>query len=105
EDLPGENRESLRRTIEAVRAGARQLLATRRYGDLLRDGIRTVIAGETNAGKSSLLNRLLGRDRAIVSPEPGTTRDFIEERALVGPHGLRLIDTAGLNSAPGAVER
>jgi len=105
EDLPGENRESLRRMLEAVRDGARQLLATRRYGDLLRDGIRTVIAGETNAGKSSLLNRLLGSDRAIVSPEPGTTRDFIEERALVGPHGLRLIDTAGLNAAPGAVER
>ncbi len=105
EDLPGENREALRNTIASVRTGARQLLATRHYGDLLRDGIRTVIVGEPNAGKSSLLNRLLGKDRAIVSPEPGTTRDFIEERAIVGPHCLRLIDTAGLNPLPGAVER
>ena len=105
EDLPGENREALRNTLGSVRTGTRQLLATRRYGDLLRDGVRTVIVGETNAGKSSLLNRLLGKDRAIVSPEPGTTRDFIEERAVVGPHCLRLIDTAGLNPAPGPVER
>ena len=60
----------------------------------------TVILGEPNAGKSSLLNRLVGSDRAIVSPQPGTTRDFIEERINVGPHGLRLVDTAGLN--PGA---
>jgi tRNA modification GTPase len=105
EDLPGENREELRNTIASVRTGARQLLATRRYGDLLRDGIRTVIVGEANAGKSSLLNRLLGRERAIVSPEPGTTRDFIEERAVIGPHGLRLIDTAGLTPLPGPVER
>ena len=104
EDLPGEDREALRNRVASVRTGARQLLATRHYGDLLRDGIRTVIVGEPNAGKSSLLNRLLGRERAIVSPEPGTTRDFIEERAIVGPHGLRLIDTAGLNPRPGPVE-
>jgi tRNA modification GTPase len=105
EDLPAEDRGSLRLSIEAVRAGARQLLATRHYGDLLRDGIQTVIVGEANAGKSSLLNRLLGRNRAIVSPEPGTTRDYIEERAVAGPHCIRLIDTAGLNPAPGPVER
>jgi tRNA modification GTPase len=105
EDLPAENREALRNAMGSVRTGARQLLATRRYGDLLRDGIRTVIVGEANAGKSSLLNRLVGKERAIVSPEPGTTRDFIEERAVVGAHCLRFIDTAGLNPAPGPVER
>jgi tRNA modification GTPase len=105
EDLPPESRAAVRSAIAAVRLGCSQLLATRHYGDLLRDGIRTVIVGEPNAGKSSLLNRLVGRDRAIVSPEPGTTRDFIEERVVVGPHCLRLIDTAGLNPAPGAVER
>jgi tRNA modification GTPase len=72
---------------------------------MLRDGIRTVIVGEPNAGKSSLLNRLVGRDRALVSPEPGTTRDYLEERILVGPHALRLVDTAGLNLAPSSLEK
>ena len=105
EDLPPEDRAQLRQTLEAARARAQRLLATRRYGDLLRDGIKTVIVGAPNAGKSSLLNRLVGRDRAIVSPEPGTTRDFIEERIVAGPHSLRLIDTAGLNPAPAPLER
>ena len=105
EDLPPEDRGVVARTLAAVRQGAGRLLATRHYGDLLRDGIKTVIVGEPNAGKSSLLNRLVGRDRAIVSPEPGTTRDFIEERVIAGAHCLRLIDTAGLNPAPGAIEQ
>jgi tRNA modification GTPase len=56
-------------------------------------------------GKSSLLNRLVGHNRALVSPEPGTTRDFIEERLIVGPHCLRIIDTAGLNPSPAPLER
>jgi tRNA modification GTPase len=81
------------------------LLATSHYGELLRDGIKTVIVGEPNVGKSSLLNRLIGRDRALVSPDPGTTRDFLEERILVGPHCLRLIDTAGLNPSPAPLEK
>ena len=104
EDLPPEDRAALAATLESIQAGADQLLATRRYGDLLRDGIRAVLVGGPNAGKSSLLNRLVGRERALVSPEPGTTRDFIEERVAIGPHGFRLIDTAGLNPAPGALE-
>lgn len=105
EDLPAEDRGAVRSAVEAALEGAGRLLATQRYGELLRDGIKTVIVGETNAGKSSILNRLVGRERAIVSPEPGTTRDYLEERILLGPHYLRLIDTAGLNPAPGAVER
>ncbi len=105
EDLPPENKASVRRTLEGILEASSRLLATRHYGDLLRDGVRTVIAGEPNVGKSSLLNRLVGRDRAIVSPEPGTTRDFIEERVVLGPHCLRLVDTAGLNPAPGPIER
>ena len=105
EDLPPENRAATRQAVEAALADSARLLATQHYGELLRDGIKTVIIGEPNAGKSSLLNRLVGRDRAIVSPEPGTTRDFLEERILAGPHCLRLIDTAGLNPAPGTVER
>jgi tRNA modification GTPase len=97
EDLPPEDRRRLTVRITAVLKGAEQLLATERTGFLLREGITTVILGEPNAGKSSLLNLIVGSDRAIVSPQPGTTRDFIEERVNVGPHGLRLFDTAGLN--------
>ncbi len=105
EDLPPENRRSSRSRIEELIVGASRLLATHHYGELLREGIRTVIFGETNAGKSSLLNRLVGHERALVSPEPGTTRDYLEEHILIGPHSLRLIDTAGLNPSPTAIEK
>jgi tRNA modification GTPase len=101
EDLPQEDRERVTLQLETVLRGTRRLLATRHYGQVLREGLRTVIAGAPNAGKSSLLNRLVGFDRALVSPEPGTTRDFLEETVRVGPHALRLIDTAGLNQLPG----
>lgn len=105
EDLPAEDRARVKAEIRALAADTERLLATSHYGELLREGIRTVIVGAPNAGKSSLLNRLVGHERAIVSPEPGTTRDFIEERIMVGPHFLRLIDTAGLNPQPGAIEQ
>jgi tRNA modification GTPase len=105
EDLPAEDRGRLEGRISAVLEGTRLLLATERTGALLREGIRTVILGEPNAGKSSLLNRIVGSERAIVSPEPGTTRDFIEERVSVGAHGLRLVDTAGLNADARGIER
>lgn len=105
EDLPTEDRAIVRRTLESLAAETDRLLATSHYGELLRAGIKTVIIGAPNAGKSSLLNCLVGHERAIVSAEPGTTRDFIEERIIVGPHCLRLIDTAGLNPSPGAIEK
>ena len=105
EDLPTEDRSIVRHGITELINGAKRLLATQHYGDLLRDGVKTVIIGEPNAGKSSLLNRLVGRERALVSPEPGTTRDFIEERLVIGPHCIRLIDTAGLNPSPAPLER
>ena len=105
EDLPPENRCEVLDGLEDVLRGTSRLLTTHRYGDLLRDGLKTVILGAPNAGKSSLLNALVGRERALVSSEPGTTRDFIEERIQVGPHLLRLVDTAGLNPRPGEIER
>jgi tRNA modification GTPase len=104
EDLPAEDAGLLGDALARAIASADQLLATEKTGLLLRDGIATVILGEPNAGKSSLMNRLVGSERSIVSPEAGTTRDFIEERASAGPHGLRLIDTAGLNPAAAGVE-
>jgi tRNA modification GTPase len=105
EDLPTEDRTHLLAELDRLQTDTGRLLATSHYGAMLRDGIKTVILGPTNAGKSSLLNRLVGHDRALVSPEPGTTRDFIEERIVIGPHAIRLIDTAGLNPNPGTVER
>ncbi len=105
EDLPAEDNKRVQQQIETLLAGTNRLLATNHYGELLREGIKTVILGEPNAGKSSLLNQLVGRDRALVSPEPGTTRDYLEERIVVGAHWLRLIDTAGLNPAPTSLEK
>lgn len=105
EDLPPEDRASVRSELAALAGETDRLLATSHYGELLRDGIKTVIIGAPNVGKSSLLNRLVGRERALVSAEPGTTRDFLEERIIVGPHCLRIIDTAGLNPSPAPLER
>ncbi len=105
EDLPSEDRARVGKEVSDVLRGTERLLATQHYGEVLRDGLKTVIVGEPNVGKSSLLNRLVGRDRAIVSEVPGTTRDFLEERVVIGPHCLRLIDTAGLNANPERLER
>ena len=105
EDLPAEDRQAVLRELNELAAATRRLIATSHYGELLREGIKTVIFGEPNAGKSSLLNRLVGRERALVSAEPGTTRDYLEERILAGPHALRLIDTAGFNLAPSPIEK
>jgi tRNA modification GTPase len=105
EDLPTEDRQAVQDQLARLLTGTNRLLATNQYGELLREGIKTVILGEPNAGKSSLLNQLVGRDRALVSPEPGTTRDYLEERIVIGAHWLRLIDTAGLNSTPSSLEK
>ncbi len=105
EDLPAEDRGWISRELERLAGETDRLLATSHYGELLRDGIKTVIVGAPNVGKSSLLNRLVGRDRALVSPEPGTTRDFIEERLIIGPYCLLVIDTAGLNESPAPLEK
>jgi tRNA modification GTPase len=105
EDLPPADRRQLEAGLRALAADTARLLATSHYGQVLRDGVKTVIVGEPNAGKSSLLNRLVGRERALVSAEPGTTRDYIEEPVGLGPHCIRLTDTAGLNASPTPIER
>lgn len=105
EDLPVEDCGIVLIEIRRIILETNELIATSHYGELLRDGIKTVILGAPNVGKSSLLNRLVGRDRALVSPEPGTTRDFIEERIIVGSHCIRLIDTAGFNRSPAPLEK
>ncbi len=104
EDIDPQSGAVLRQRVAAVLATVDSLLATADQGRVLREGVRTVIFGEPNVGKSSLLNRLLGFDRAIVSEIAGTTRDTIEE--IVNLHGipLRLVDTAGVREAADLIE-
>lgn len=95
----------LQARLNSIIAQINALVATAREGRVLREGVRVVIFGPTNAGKSSLLNRLLGYDRAIVNEEPGTTRDTIEEVVNLRGIPIRLLDTAGLRESSDAVER
>jgi tRNA modification GTPase len=81
------------------------LLASARQGCLLRDGLTLVIAGRPNAGKSSLMNTLVGRDMAIVTDIPGTTRDVLREQVQLDGLPLHLIDTAGLHDSADPVEQ
>lgn len=95
----------LRGRLDSIRQKIGDLLATAEQGRILREGVRAVIYGPTNAGKSSLLNRLLGYDRAIVSQQPGTTRDTIEEVINLRGIPVRLLDTAGLRESVDEIER
>ena len=108
-DYPDEDIEDLaRRTISDTLQNAEEklfrLVRSFSRGQLLKSGVPTVILGRPNAGKSSLLNALLGYDRAIVTDIPGTTRDTIEEKLVLDHLLLRLIDTAGIRRTEDAVE-
>ena len=81
-----------------------RLTAAARAGSVLREGLRVVVVGPPNAGKSSLLNRLTDSDRAIVHSEPGTTRDTVEEGIVVGGIRMQIVDTAGIRAAADPVE-
>lgn len=96
--------EELAGGLREARDSLRTLLGSYERGLLLKEGIRCALIGRPNAGKSSLLNALMGEDRAIVTPEAGTTRDTLEEKLTVGGVLLRLTDTAGLRKAESAAE-
>lgn len=91
--------------VDGVIQSVRRLLAGSRRAGLMQHGARVVLAGAVNAGKSSLLNALLGRNRALVTDVPGTTRDFLEETCVIDGLPVCLTDTAGLRHASEAVER
>lgn len=105
EDIDPDTGAALHARLDAVRTEVQALLATAGRGRILREGVRTVIYGAPNVGKSSLLNLLLGYERAIVSPRPGTTRDVIEEVINLRGIPLRLIDTAGIRDSADEIEQ
>lgn len=104
EDIAPDTRAALEGRMERGIIFMDELLRTANEGQILRNGIRAAIIGRPNAGKSSLLNQLLGHDRAIVSPIAGTTRDTIEETANVRGIPVVFIDTAGLREAKDEIE-
>lgn len=104
EDIAPDTMDGLLDRLDKGVAFMQRLLRTAEEGRILRSGIRAAIIGRPNVGKSSLLNQLLGHDRAIVSPTPGTTRDTIEETAAIRGLPIVFVDTAGLREARDEIE-
>jgi tRNA modification GTPase len=105
EEVPDLSRDRFLRDASALARSLDALLETAGRGRLLREGVRVALVGRPNAGKSSLFNALLGADRAIVTPVPGTTRDALEERVMLEDVPVVLTDTAGVRDSRGRVEK
>ena len=104
EDVEFADRAKLRELIDAIEQRVSKLANSFKAGNAIKNGIPVAIVGETNVGKSTLLNLLLGEERAIVSDIHGTTRDTIEDTLQVDGYTLRLIDTAGIRNTDDAIE-
>lgn len=105
DELPQYVPNEISNRLNTISTEIKVLLGTWHEGQILREGVRIVIVGAPNVGKSTLLNLLAGRDRAIVSPYPGTTRDTIEEFITLQGYPMQLMDTAGLRHAPCEIEQ
>jgi tRNA modification GTPase len=105
EELDDVQRHDTAERLQALRAALNEVLARSRQGSLLRSGVHVVLVGRPNVGKSSLLNRLAGEERAIVTPIPGTTRDALREPIHIEGVPLVLVDTAGLRESRDEIER
>lgn len=105
EDVEFANRDQLKQLIHNITKILGRLIQSFELGNVIKNGVNTVIAGRPNAGKSTLLNALLNEERAIVSHIPGTTRDTIEEVLNINGINFRLIDTAGIREATDAIEQ
>ncbi len=104
DDVPVASAREILERLDPVREGLRRLAASYAYGRLVHDGLTLAIVGKPNAGKSSLFNRLLEQDRAIVTETPGTTRDLVSEVAAIGGIPVKLVDTAGIRDSGDQIE-
>jgi len=104
EDVEFAKRDDLKKLILQIQSYLTSLIQSFDQGNVIKNGIPTVIAGKPNAGKSTLLNALLNEEKAIVSEIPGTTRDVIEDEMIVGGIAFRFMDTAGLRETTDVVE-
>lgn len=104
EDVEFADRQGLIDLIDKIQKLIQSLIASFEYGNVVKNGIPTVIAGKPNAGKSTLLNALLNEEKAIVSDVAGTTRDFIEDQLIIEGVSFRFIDTAGIRETSDKVE-
>lgn len=105
EDLPDENQSGPAMDLRKLINEINELIETQHYSALLHEGIKTLIVGEPNVGKSSLINALTGSDRSIVSDIPGTTRDYVSAFLMIGPWRIEILDTAGLHEAVDVIEQ
>ncbi len=105
EGISPDTRTTLISHLKVVQDSLGELLRTYSYGHVVREGFRVLLCGQANVGKSSLLNKLLKSDRAIVTPQPGTTRDLIEEQMMIGGYRFVFCDSAGIRNSTDAVEQ